>query len=155
MFTKAGDKIIASWLFFLWLKVTSNFSYAMAYPQNSQSNFFKRQFVQASNADSTRESCPVLEHDYARKIALDSVMVGSLPMPRSSANIPGIIKTTESYDCTHTTQSNFCKTRTFPYSDYVPCRYCSIFIFSMLLSNWLLLPYFSRKIVFVLPFLQN
>ncbi|KAM3183911.1 hypothetical protein ACTXT7_009422 [Hymenolepis weldensis] len=48
---------------------------------------------------------PVLKTDYVRKITADAFMVGSLPTPQSLRVPPGIIRSTESHNCTYTTNS--------------------------------------------------
>lgn len=61
---------------------------------------------------------PVLKTDYVRKITADAFMVGSLPTPQSLRVPPGIIRSTESHNCTYTTNSGFGGMRIYPYSDY-------------------------------------
>ncbi|KAM7542303.1 hypothetical protein Aperf_G00000011411 [Anoplocephala perfoliata] len=81
----------------------------------------ERRPTQVQATSSVREPRPVLKTDYVRKIAADACMVGSLPTPQSSRVPPGIIRPTESHNCTYTTNSGFGGMRIYPYSDYRAC----------------------------------
>lgn len=90
--------------------------------QNHKNNVSERQPISIFNSINPRESRPVLKCEYVRKIAADACMVGSLPTPQSSRVPPGLIRSTEFYNCTYTTNSGFGGMRTYPYSDYRLCK---------------------------------
>ncbi|KAH9281121.1 hypothetical protein ECG_06459 [Echinococcus granulosus] len=93
--------------------------------QNHKNNVSERQPISVYNSVASRESRPVLKCEYVRKIAADACMVGSLPTPQSSRVPPGLIRSTEFYNCTYTTNSGFGGMRIYPYSDYRLCE-CAV-----------------------------